>query len=92
MSGIKGLCKTKCYIMHHMRMCGFEEGTGRVINKTVFDNEVTAMDHDHTSQLIFCGDAQGCVYTVSMNSHTGVLSRSHHNRNGSKRKSPVTTV
>ncbi|GMP51163.1 hypothetical protein CsSME_00017507 [Camellia sinensis var. sinensis] len=98
MSGIKALCKTKCYIMHHMRMCGFEEGcvfnfsTGRVINKTVFDNEVTAMDHDHTGQLIFCGDAQGCVYTVSVNSHTGVLSRSHRNRNGSKCKSPVTTV
>ncbi|KAI8016602.1 hypothetical protein LOK49_LG05G00269 [Camellia lanceoleosa] len=62
MSGIKALCKTKCYIMHHMRMCGFKEvfnfSTGRVINKTVFDNEVTAMDHDHTGQLIFCGDAQ----------------------------------
>ncbi|KAI8027339.1 WD repeat-containing protein 13 [Camellia lanceoleosa] len=70
----------------------FNFSTGRVINKTVFDNEVSAMDHDHTGQLIFCGDAQGCVYTVSMNSHTGVLSRSHRNRNGSKRKSPVTTV
>ncbi|GMP51179.1 hypothetical protein CsSME_00017520 [Camellia sinensis var. sinensis] len=70
----------------------FNFSTGRVINKTVFDNEVTAMDHDHTGLLIFCGDAQGCVYTVSMNSHTGVLSRSHRNRNGSKRKSPVTTV
>ncbi|CAL5388667.1 unnamed protein product [Camellia sinensis] len=70
----------------------FNFSTGRVINKTVFDNEVTAMDHDHTGQLIFCGDAQGCVYTVSVNSHTGVLSRSHRNRNGSKCKSPVTTV
>ncbi|CAL5388661.1 unnamed protein product [Camellia sinensis] len=48
----------------------FNFSTGRVINKTVFDNEVTAMDHDHTGQLIFCGDAQGCVYTVSVNSHT----------------------
>ncbi|CAL5335128.1 unnamed protein product [Camellia sinensis] len=70
----------------------FNFSTGRVINKTVFDNEVTAMDHDHTGELIFCGDAQGCVYTVSMNSHTGVLSRSHRNQNGSERKSPVTTV
>ncbi|GMP51153.1 hypothetical protein CsSME_00017499 [Camellia sinensis var. sinensis] len=70
----------------------FNFSTGRVINKTVFDNEVTAMDHDHTGQLTFCGDAQGCVYTVSVNSHTGVLSRSHRNRNGSKLKSPVTTV
>lgn len=32
--------------------------TGRIINKTVFDSEVTSMDHDHTGQLIFCGDAQ----------------------------------
>ncbi|CAL5335130.1 unnamed protein product [Camellia sinensis] len=39
----------------------FNFSTGRVINKTVFDNEVTAMDHDHTGLLIFCGDAQGCI-------------------------------
>ncbi|THG13056.1 hypothetical protein TEA_012144 [Camellia sinensis var. sinensis] len=85
---IYGVSPQLCIRFHPV----FNFSTGRVINKTVFDNEVTAMDHDHTSQLIFCGDAQGCVYTVSMNSHTGVLSRSHHNRNGSKRKSPVTTV
>ena len=36
--------------------------TGRIINKTVFDSEVTSMDHDHTGQLIFCGDAQVCNY------------------------------
>uniref|UniRef100_A0A2P2KVW4 Transducin family protein n=1 Tax=Rhizophora mucronata TaxID=61149 RepID=A0A2P2KVW4_RHIMU len=35
---------------------------------------------------------QGCVYSVSMNSHTGALSRSHRHRNGSKSKYPVTTV
>lgn len=79
------------------------------------------MDHDHTGQLIFCGDSQvlsiyishpydlmnlhvllltllleqyvqGCIYSVSMNSHTGVLSRSHRHRSSSRRKSPVTTV
>ena len=38
----------------------FNFSTGRVINKTVFDDEITAMDHDHTGQLIFCGDAQVC--------------------------------
>ncbi|XP_052192899.1 uncharacterized protein LOC127801641 [Diospyros lotus] len=70
----------------------FNFSTGRIINKIVFGNEVTALDHDHTGQLIFCGDAQGCIYTVSMDSHTGSLSRSHRNRSGSKRKSPVTTV
>lgn len=32
--------------------------TGRIISKTVFDGEVTAMDHDHTGQIIFCGDGQ----------------------------------
>lgn len=97
--------------------------TGRLIHKQVLDNEVTAMDHDHTGQLLFCGDAQvvllahklllqflesylcrfheyssagwclqGCIYTVGMNSRTGALSRFHRNRNGSKRKSPVTVV
>lgn len=35
---------------------------------------------------------QGCVYSVSMNSHTGVLSRSHRHRSSSRQKSPVTTV
>ncbi|KAK9677826.1 hypothetical protein RND81_11G170100 [Saponaria officinalis] len=66
--------------------------TGRLINKQVVDDEVTAMDHDHTGQLLFCGDAQGCIYTVSMDSRSGFLSRVHRNRNGSKRKSPVTVV
>ncbi|XP_017230428.1 uncharacterized protein LOC108205130 [Daucus carota subsp. sativus] len=70
----------------------FNFSTGRIIDKAVFDSEVTAMDHDHTGQLIFCGDAQGSIYTVKMNSHTGNLSRSHRNRSGSKQKSPVTTV
>ncbi|GMP51154.1 hypothetical protein CsSME_00017499 [Camellia sinensis var. sinensis] len=85
---IYGVSPQLCIRFHPV----FNFSTGRVINKTVFDNEVTAMDHDHTGQLTFCGDAQGCVYTVSVNSHTGVLSRSHRNRNGSKLKSPVTTV
>ncbi|KAI5673163.1 hypothetical protein M9H77_13527 [Catharanthus roseus] len=70
----------------------FNFSTGRTITKVNFDSEVTAMDHDHTGQLIFCGDAQGCIYTVSMNSHTGALSRSHRHRANGNRKSPVTTV
>lgn len=70
----------------------FNFSTGRIVNKISFDNEVTAMDHDHTGQLIFCGDSQGCIYTVSMNSHTGSLSCSHRNKSGNKRRSPVTTV
>ncbi|KAK6159505.1 hypothetical protein DH2020_006819 [Rehmannia glutinosa] len=70
----------------------FNFSTGRTIHKSVFDSEVTAMDHDHTGQLIFCGDAQGCVYTVTMNSRTGALSRSHRHRSKAKHKSPVTTV
>jgi hypothetical protein len=48
------------------------------------------MDHDHTGQIIFCGDGQGTVYSVSMDSHTGSLSRSHRHR--TNHKSPVTTV
>ncbi|KAK7343160.1 hypothetical protein VNO80_26123 [Phaseolus coccineus] len=70
----------------------FNFSTGRVINKSLFDSEVTSLDHDHTGLLIFCGDAQGCIYSVNMNSHTGVLSRSHRYRSSSKQKSPVTTV
>ncbi|KAJ9177811.1 hypothetical protein P3X46_012983 [Hevea brasiliensis] len=69
----------------------FNFSTGRIIHKSVFDAKVTSMDHDHTGQLIFCGDAQGCIYCVSMDSHIGALSRSHRHRN-SKSKSPVTTV
>ncbi|XP_044487861.1 WD repeat-containing protein 13 [Mangifera indica] len=70
----------------------FNFSTGRIINKLVFDSEVTSMDHDHTGQLIFCGDGQGCIHSVSMNSHSGGLSRSHRHRSTGKRKSPVTTV
>ncbi|XP_050234225.1 uncharacterized protein LOC126682551 [Mercurialis annua] len=66
--------------------------TGRLIHKAFFDAKVTAMDHDHTGHLIFCGDAQGSVYCVSMNSHTGALSRTHRHRSSGKSKSPVTTV
>ncbi|KAL6517332.1 hypothetical protein OROMI_033033 [Orobanche minor] len=70
----------------------FNFSTGRTINKSFFDDEVTAMDHDRTGQLIFCGDAKGCVYTVTMNSHNGSLSRSHRHRSKAKQKSPVTVV
>ncbi|KAJ8763330.1 hypothetical protein K2173_002213 [Erythroxylum novogranatense] len=70
----------------------FNFSTGRIIHKLVLDDQVTSMDHDHTGHLIFCGDAQGCVYSVSMDSHTGALSRSHRHRSGSKNKYPVTTV
>ncbi|XP_049410535.1 uncharacterized protein LOC125873705 [Solanum stenotomum] len=70
----------------------FNFSTGRTISTTVVDGEVTAMDHDHTGQFIFCGDNQGCIYTVSMNSHTGALSRTHRNRSSSKHRSAVTTV
>ncbi|CAH2051629.1 unnamed protein product [Thlaspi arvense] len=68
----------------------FNFSTGRVIKKLMFDGEVTAMDHDHTGQIIFCGDGQGTVYSVSMDSHNGSLSRSHRHR--TNHKSPVTTV
>ncbi|CAO2194873.1 unnamed protein product [Urochloa humidicola] len=65
--------------------------TGRVISKLNFDDAVTALDIDHTGQLIFAGDAQGYIYTVSVNSHTGSLSRTHKNKS-SKSKSPITTI
>ncbi|CAA3017733.1 WD repeat-containing 13 [Olea europaea subsp. europaea] len=70
----------------------FNFSTGRTISKATFDSEVTAMDQDHTGQIIFCGDAKGYVYTVSMDSRTGALSRSHRNKSRSKQNSPVTTV
>ncbi|GJM92956.1 hypothetical protein PR202_ga09465 [Eleusine coracana subsp. coracana] len=65
--------------------------TGRVISKLTFDDAVTALDIDHTGQLIFAGDAQGFIYTVSVNSHTGSLSRTHKNKS-IKTKSPITTI
>ncbi|CAN1255829.1 WD repeat-containing protein 13 [Linum perenne] len=70
----------------------FNFSTGRIITKTVLGNEITSMDHDHTGRLIFCGDGQGCIYSMSMDSRTGALSRSHRYRSSSKTKSPVTTV
>ncbi|XP_068323947.1 uncharacterized protein [Pyrus communis] len=70
----------------------FNFSTGRVIHKIFFDSEVTSMDSAHTGQLIFCGDATGCIYSISMNSHTGMLSRSHRHRSSTRRKSAVITV
>ncbi|XP_048564704.1 WD repeat-containing protein 13 isoform X6 [Triticum urartu] len=65
--------------------------TGRVISKLTCDNAVTALDIDHTGQLIFAGDAQGYIYTISVNSHTGSLSRTHKNKS-CKSKSSITTI
>ncbi|XP_004150062.1 WD repeat-containing protein 13 isoform X1 [Cucumis sativus] len=70
----------------------FNFSTGRIVTKLVLDSEVTSMDHDHTGQLLFCGDANGYVYSVSMNSHTGALTRTHRQWCSSRRKSPVSTV
>jgi WD40 repeat protein len=36
----------------------FNFSTGRIIKKLLFEDEVTSMDHDHTGQIIFCGDGQ----------------------------------
>ncbi|KAM3190669.1 hypothetical protein ACQJBY_068607 [Aegilops geniculata] len=65
--------------------------TGRVISKVTYDNAVTALDIDHTGQLIFSGDAQDYIYTISVNSHTGSLSGTHKNKS-CKIKSSVTTI
>ncbi|CAN0910521.1 WD repeat-containing protein 13 [Linum grandiflorum] len=62
----------------------FNFSTGRTITKSVLGNEITSMDHDHTGQLIFCGDGQV--------TNQSALSRSHRYRSSSKTKSPVTTV
>ncbi|XP_024965195.1 WD repeat-containing protein 13-like isoform X2 [Cynara cardunculus var. scolymus] len=47
----------------------FNFSTGRLISKIVVDSEITALDYDHTGQFIFCGDTQGSIYTVKVNSH-----------------------
>ncbi|RAL50387.1 hypothetical protein DM860_016854 [Cuscuta australis] len=70
----------------------FNFSTGRTISKANFDGEVTALDHDHTGQLIFCGDGQGCIYTVCMDSRKGTVSRSRRHRSSSKHRTTVTSV
>ncbi|KAI3702537.1 hypothetical protein L6452_28277 [Arctium lappa] len=70
----------------------FNFSTGRLIDKTVVDSKVTSMDYDNTGRFIFCGDAQGCIYTITVNSHQGTLSWSRRARNSSKHKSEVTTI
>ncbi|KAH9326846.1 hypothetical protein KI387_007024, partial [Taxus chinensis] len=66
--------------------------TGRLIKKLSLENAITAIDTDHTGQYIFAGDSQGCIHSMTINSHTGALSRTHRNRTGAKLKSPTTTV
>lgn len=36
--------------------------TGRIISKLHLDDEITAMDNDHTGQIIFAGDAQVLIW------------------------------
>ncbi|BAF06328.2 Os01g0776400 [Oryza sativa Japonica Group] len=38
--------------------------TGRIVSKLTFDDAVTALDVDHTGQLIFAGDAQVSIDLV----------------------------
>lgn len=47
--------------------------------------------HDIQMVATFELKSQGCIYTVSVNSHTGSISRSHRNRNG-RSKCSITTV
>ncbi|KAL8209185.1 hypothetical protein R6Q57_008597 [Mikania cordata] len=70
----------------------FNFSTGRLISKIVVDGEVPALDYDHTGQFIFCGDAQGSIYSVKVNSHQGTLSRTNRTRSISKHKSEFTTI
>ncbi|GJY31414.1 WD repeat-containing protein 13 [Tanacetum coccineum] len=70
----------------------FNFSTGRLISKIVVDSAVPALDYDHTGQFIFCGDAQGSIYTVKVNPHQGTLSRTHRTKTSSKHKSEFTTI
>ncbi|XP_076914222.1 uncharacterized protein LOC143573149 [Bidens hawaiensis] len=70
----------------------FNFSTGRLVSKIVVDGEVPALDYDHTGQLIFCGDSQGSIYTLKVNSHQGTLSRTYRRRSISKHKTEFTTI
>ncbi|MCO5577645.1 hypothetical protein L7F22_031476 [Adiantum nelumboides] len=66
--------------------------TGRFLCKISLESNVTSVDMDHTGHVIFAGDAQGCVHSVRINSHTGELSHVHRCRLGLRRKSPIMNV
>ncbi|XP_061957782.1 uncharacterized protein LOC133679256 isoform X2 [Populus nigra] len=69
----------------------FNFSTGRIINKLVLDDKVTALDHDHTGHLIFSGDAQGCVLDKHGPTHRCVVSVSSL-RSSAESRYQVTTV
>lgn len=50
----------------------FNFSTGRIINKSTFDDKVTSMDHDHTGQLIFCGDGQVTFLYIHTDHHINI--------------------
>lgn len=66
--------------------------TGRVVNKAQLGNAITAIDNDHTGQFLFSGDDQGFIYTISVNTHTGKLSKTHRHQSSTKTKAPITTI
>ncbi|PRQ23929.1 putative transcription factor WD40-like family [Rosa chinensis] len=74
---IYGVSPQLCIRFHPV----FNFSTGRTIHETSFNSQVTAMDHAHTGQIIFCGDGTE-YYPVLI----GIEVRS------SRQKSPVTNV
>ncbi|KAH7297762.1 hypothetical protein KP509_25G011200 [Ceratopteris richardii] len=66
--------------------------TGRSLCRISLESNVTAIDMDHTGHVVFAGDAQGCVHSVKINSHTGELTQAHKCRLGLRRKSPIMSI
>ncbi|KAL9370804.1 hypothetical protein Peur_035944 [Populus x canadensis] len=84
---IYGISSQLCIRFHLV----FNFSTGRIINKLVLDDKVTALDHDHTGHLIFSGDAQGCVLDKHGPTHRCVVSVSSL-RSSAESRYQVTTV
>ncbi|KAI5577350.1 hypothetical protein BDE02_09G106800 [Populus trichocarpa] len=62
----------------------FNFSTGRIINKLVLDDKVTALDHDHTGHLFSVGMHRRLFFCA--------LFRSHRYRSSGKSRYQVTTV
>ncbi|KAJ7533984.1 hypothetical protein O6H91_13G074200 [Diphasiastrum complanatum] len=70
----------------------FNFSTGRQLHRLSVEKNITTMDIDNAGHILFAGDAQGCIHSIVVDTHTGALSRAHRNTMGLSHRSPTTTV
>ena len=72
----------------------FNFSTGRIVQKLSLDSNVTALDVDHSSHILFAGDAKGSVASISIKMQNGnfIMRNGHRSSLKGSHKSATTTI